>query len=68
MNLIDLLHEAEKRETLPNAAIVRLIGRLESARNPLHSTDITVEANIQNLRAVLRRRIERGEHRREEKE
>jgi len=56
VNLIDLLHEAEKRESMSNADIVRLIARLESARNRQHATDLTVEANILNLHAVLRRR------------
>lgn len=56
MNLIDLLHEAENGERMSNEDIVRLIARLQGARNPYHSTDATVEANILNLHAVLRRR------------
>ncbi len=56
MNLIDLLHEAEKRESMSNEDIVRLIAQLEGARNRLHATDLTVEVNILNLYAVLRKR------------
>jgi hypothetical protein len=56
VNLIDLLHEAEKRESMSNEDIVRLIAQLEGARNRQHATDLTVEVNILNLYAVLRKR------------
>lgn len=56
MNLIGLLHKAERPENLSSGEIDRLIAQLEKARNPLHSTDLTVEANIQNLHTALQER------------